>query len=366
MINIAKPDISDEEKKAVIGVLESGMIAQGPKVKELEEKFAKFCNTKHAIAVSSGTAALHTAIHAVGIKEGDEVITTPFTFVATANTILMQRAKPIFVDINENDFNIDINKIKEKITNKTKAIIPVDLYGNLADYDALNNLAKEHGIKIIADACQSHGAELNNIKSGKLADISCFSLYATKNMTCGEGGIITTDNDEYAEKCRKFRHHGQSKTYEYDEIGYNYRLTDIQAAIALIQLTKLEDNTKTRIKYAQMFNEGLKDIKGIILPQIKDNIKHVFHQYTIRCDNVKVKREELIEHLKKNDINASIFYPKPLHLHPHFYKMGYKKGDFPVSETISRQVISLPIHPLLTVDEINKIINVVRDFCQNG
>lgn len=365
MIGIAKPVIGEEEKKAVIDVIDSGMLAQGPKVKEFEEKFASFCGTNYAVAVNSGTAALHAALHAAGIKEGDEVITVPFTFVATANPILMEHAKIIFVDVDKETFCIDPEKVKEKITENTKAIIAVDLYGQAADYDGLKKIAEEKGIKIIEDACQAVGAELNGVKAGKLGDIGCFSLYATKNMMSGEGGVITTDNEEYAELCKRFRHHGQSEKtrYEYHDIGYNYRMMDLQAAIALEQLKKVDGFNTKRIENAKILVEGLSKIKGVTLPKVKENAKHVYHQFTIKVEeDFCCSRDELIEKLKGKGIGSAIFYPKPLHLHPHFAKMGYNEGDFPVSERLAKQVLSLPVHPSLTKEEVESVVKAFEEI----
>lgn len=365
MIPLSKPIIGKEEKKAVKEVLDSGMLAQGKRVKEFEEKFALFCGAKRAVAVNSGTAAIHSALYSIGIKEGDEVITTPFTFVSTANSILMQGAKIVFADIDEKTFNISPLKLKEKITSETKAIITVDLFGQPADYGKIKEIADISKIKIIEDACQSVGAEWNGIKTGRLGDIGCFSLYATKNMMSGEGGIITTDNDEYAELCRRFRNHGQSEktNYEYLDIGYNYRMTDIQAAIALEQLKKIDKFTKKRIRNAKLLIKGLKGIKGIETPFVQKGIKHVFHQFTIKCDNINVKRNELMIFLKENGISCGVYYPKPLHLHSHFKKFGYEEGDFPISEKISKQVLSIPVNPSLSKEDIGMIVKTVKKFC---
>jgi len=362
MIPISKPIIGEEEKKLVREVLDSGMLAQGPKVKELEEKFAKFCGVNYAIAVNSGTAAIHAALYAAGVKKDDEVITTPFTFVATANPIIMQNAKVVFADIKEDTFNIDPESILDKITPKTKAIIAVDLYGQCADYQEIKKIAEENDLRIIEDSCQAINASLNNKKAGSFGDLAAFSLYATKNMTSGEGGIITTDNAEFMELAKRFRHHGQSEQtrYEYHDLGYNYRMTDIHAAIALGQLEKIEEFTEKRIKNAKLLTAGLKDIEGIQVPFIKPNARHVFHQYTIKLDKFKLSRNELIEHLKNNGIGCGIYYPKPLHLHPWFLKQGYKKGDFPIAEKLSEQVISLPVHPSLSREEINFIVEIIK------
>lgn len=363
MIPVAKPIIGEEEKKAVMDVLNFGMLAQGPKVKELEEAFAKVCNTKYAVAMSSGTATIHAALYAIGIKKGDEIITTPFTFVATANPILMQGANIVFADIDKDTFNIDPADVKRKITKKTKAIIVVDLFGQPADYDELNKIAKERNIIIVEDACQSINAEYKGKKAGSLAKVAAFSLYATKNIMCGEGGVLTTNDEEIYDKARMFRHHGQSEKtrYQYFDLGYNYRMTDMQAAIALAQLKKLDDFTNKRIKNAKLLSEGLKNIHGIKVPVVKPNMKHVYHQYTIKIDGFKMSRDELIEYLKSKGVGSAVFYPKPLHLHPHFTRLGYKEGDFPVAEMTAKQVLSLPVHPSITDGDIKKIIEAFKD-----
>jgi len=363
MIPIARPIIGEEEKKAVLEVLDSRMLAQGEKVKKLEEEFAKLCGAKHAVAVSNGTAALHAALHAVGVKAGDEVITTPFSFVATANAVLMLGAKPVFVDVDEKTFNIDVSKVEAKITPRTKAIIPVDLYGHPHEHDKLKKIADKHGLYIVEDACQAVNASLGGVMSGCLGDIAAFSFYATKNMVSGEGGMVTTNNPKFAEKVKRFRHHGQDEKdrYLYHELGYNYRMTDIQAAIALCQLAKVSDFTAQRIRNAEKLSAGLKGVKGIVVPFVNKNACHVFHQYTVKVDGFKLSRDELANHLLKNEIGTGVFYPKPLHLHPHLSKFGYKAGDFPVAEKLSGQVLSLPVHPLVNDDDIKKIIEVVRD-----
>jgi len=362
---IAKPFIGQEEIDAVAKVMKSGIIAQGSKVRELEEKFAKLCGTKYAIAVNSGTAALHTSLHASGIKEGDEVITTPFTFISTANSILMQGAKPIFVDIDENTFNIDPAKIAEKITGKTKAIIAVDLYGQLCDYDKISKIVEDNNLAIVEDSCQAVSSEYKGKKAGSFGDLGCFSFYATKNITCAEGGMIVTNNEDYYNNAKLFRQHGRSKmtNYEYVGLGYNYRTTDLNAVILLEQLKKLDEITNKRIQNSKNLSKGLSKIKGIKIPIIKKGHKHVFHQYTIKIeDDFKLNREELIEHLSGNGINSAIYYPQPLHLCKHFRDLGYKEGDFPVAEKISKQVLSLPVHPSITKEDTDAIIKAFREI----
>lgn len=368
MINISKPVIGQEEIDAVVSVLKSGMIVQGKITEELEKKFAKYCGTKYAVAMNSGTAAIHCGLYALGIKEGDEVITTPFTFVATANPILMQNAKVVFADVSEDDFNIDPKEIEKKITKRTKAIVAVDLYGQIYNYEATKKIARKYKLKLLEDACQAVGAEYRGKRAGNFSDIAAFSLYATKNIMSGEGGLVATNSPEIAKKCKMFRHHGQSedKRYEYLDLGYNYRTTDILAAIALVQLKKADKLNRQRVKNAKMLTRGLSGIHGLILPKIKNNFTHVFHQYTIRVtDDFPLSRDELLEFLKKKGVDGGIYYPKPLHLHSHFIKQGYKRGDFPVSEKLSSQVLSLPVHPTLKDKDIEQIIKVIKDS-QNG
>jgi perosamine synthetase len=362
MIKISQPEISAEEIKAVNEVLQSGILAQGPRVAQLEEDFAKFCGTKYAVAVSSGTAALHAALHAAGVGKGDEVITTPYSFIATVNTILMVGAKPIFVDINPITFNLDETKIKKVITDKTKAILPVHLYGQNVEYSTINDIAKKYNLKVIEDACQAIGAEYNGKKAGNLGDLGCFSLYATKNIMSGEGGIVTTNNEEYVSRIKSFRQHGMSAQYVYEELGYNYRMTDLQAAIAIEQLKKVSKFTAKRQENAKLLSKGLSDITGLTIPKVAKDRNHVFHQYVIRInDEFAMSRDKLVEFLRSRDIGAGVYYPNGLHTCPHITKFGYKLGDFPETERAAKEVIALPVHPALTGEDIQQIVKVIRE-----
>lgn len=364
MIPIAKPLIGREEENAVLEVLRSGHVVQGKKVEQLEQEFARVCCTKYAIAVSNGTTALHSALAAMGVKPGDEVITSPFTFVASASCILMQGAKVVFADIKKDTFNIDPESVINKITEETKAIVPVDLYGQAYDYDAIKKIAEKNELFILEDACQAINASLNGKMCGSLGDMAAFSLYATKNVISGEGGIVTTDNEEFAEKLRRIRNHGQFERYDYGMLGYNYRMTDIIAAIGVEQMRKLNSFTDARIKNAEFFNKELSEVEGLRLPFIKPNAKHVYHQYTIVVeDSCKVSRDELVKHLRDKGIGCGIYYPKPLHLHPMYLKMGYKEGDFPVAEEMSKRVISLPVHPGLNDNDRKKIVQEIKNIC---
>src|SRR3989339_333517 len=349
-IPMVKPIIGDEEKSAIIEVMNSGMIAQGKKTEELEEKFAKLCGTKYAVAVNSGTSALHTAVHSAGIRPGDEVITTPFTFVATANSILMAGAVPVFADIDEETFNISPEEVKKKITKKTRAIMPVDLYGHPYDYRAVREISEKYNLRIIEDAAQAVNAELNGKKAGALGDIGTFSFYATKNIMCGEGGMLVTDNEKFAEESRIFRNHGQTGKYQYGELGFNYRIMDLQAAILLEQLKRVDWITERRMENAKLLTKGLDGVKGIYTPVIRNSAKHVFHQYTVKVDGFRLSRDELMAHLKNKGIDCTVYYPEPLFAYSHLKR--YKNGNFPVAEKVCTQVLSLPVHPSLKREDL--------------
>lgn len=364
MIQISKPIITEKDVQDVSDVLRSGMIVQGPKVRELEEAFCKYCNVKFAVAVNSGTAALHAALNALGVGFGDEVITSPFTFVATANAILMCGATPVFADIDENTFCIDPLEVNKKITKKTRVILPVSLYG--LPYDKkIDEIAKTNSLKVLDDAAQSIGSKRDGIVAGSFGDVTAFSLYATKNIMCGEGGMITTNDEEYAEYCKMFRHHGQSEKvrYEYYGLGYNYRMTDLHAAIGINQLSNIENYSLKRINNANILTAGLRGIKGIECPEIPDNCRHVFHQYTIRVTkDFSMNRDQLKEYLQSKEIGTAIYYPKPLHLYKHLAHSGCKIGDFPVAEKTSGEVLSLPVHPSLDDSDLDFIIQSIKSI----
>ncbi|WP_040682094.1 DegT/DnrJ/EryC1/StrS aminotransferase family protein [Methanobrevibacter boviskoreani] len=362
-INIAKPIIEQEEIDNVVEVLKSGMIAQGPKVSEFEEKFAQWIGTKYGISTSSGTTALHTALLACGIGEGDEVITVGFTFAATSNSVLYTGARPVFVDIDEDTFTMDPSKIEDAITDKTKAILVVQLYGQSADMDPILDIAHKHNLLVIEDAAQAHGAEYKGRKVGTLGDVACFSFYPTKNMTTGEGGMITTDNEEIANMARIYRAHGSSVKYHHDYLGYNFRSTDIAAAIGLAQLKKIDSFNDKRNENASYLTDGLKDVKGVVPPVVKEGNKHVFHQYTIKVDG---DRDKWLDFLNEKGIGCGVYYPIPLYNQKLYKDLGYNQSC-PVTDKIVDEVISLPVHPSLTKDELDTIISVVKEgsekFC---
>lgn len=359
MIPVAKPLLGAEEKQAVSAVLDSGMLASGPITEEFEKRFSQYVGTKYAIATSSGTTALHLALLSVGIGSGDEVIVPAFSFIATANAPLFCEAKPVFCDVDPKTFNIDSQKIKALITKKTKAILPVHLYGQSADMRPIQELAEQHGLHVIGDACQAHGAVYDGKMVGSLGEVETFSFYPTKNMTTGEGGMVTTNNDMIAEKVLSLRNHGREKTkwgYEHGCLGYNYRMTDIAAAIGLEQLKKLPKFNEMRRKNAQYFNNNL---HGVEIPYVLPNTQHAYHQYTVKS----IQRDLLIQELKKNEIGFGIYYPQPLHFYKHLKQ--YAHTDLKISERLGAEVLSLPIHPALTPSDLERIVEVVNGVSQS-
>jgi perosamine synthetase len=352
MIPISAPLLGDEEKKAVLETIESGQLAQGKRVKAFEEGFAAVCGVKHAIATSSGTTALHTTVLAHGIGPGDEVITTPFTFIASANAAIFAGARPVFVDIDERTYNMDPGRIEAAISPRTKAILPVHLFGNPCDMEAIMDIAAKHGLVVIEDACQAHGATVGGRKVGSFGT-GCFSFYPTKNITTAEGGIITTNNDEVADRARLIRSHGQRERYYHEMIGYNFRMTEIQAAIGLVQLGKLEQFNAARRAHAEYLTARL---KGVIAPTATPGCRHVYHQYTIRVPD---DRDALAEHLRERGIGTMIYYPVPVHKQVAYQRLGYQ-DHLPVAERASREVLSLPVHPALTREELDRIVEGVN------
>lgn len=359
MINMAKPQIGAEEKQAVLDVLDSGIIAQGPRVKAFEESFAAMCDVKHAIATTSGTTALHVAMLANGIGKGDEVITSAFTFIASANSVLYVGAIPVFVDIDPATFNINPDLIEAAITTRTKAILPVHLYGLPCNMDRIMMIAEKHGLIVIEDACQSHGAEYKGRKVGSFGT-GTFSLYPTKNMTSGEGGMITTNDPVIDEKCRVLRQHGMRKRYYHDELGYNYRMTDIHAAIGLAQLKKLDRFNEIRQGNAKFLSTNL---RGVVTPTAPDGCNHVFHQYTVRVPGGK--RDALRAYLQEKGIGSEVYYPVPIHQQTFYVKdLGYKQS-LPETERAAQEVLSLPIHPALSSTDLEAIVATVNEFMAN-
>lgn len=353
-IPISRPQIGPEEKAAVLEVLDSGMLAQGPRVAAFEEAFSRVAGTRHAVATSSGTTALHLALLANGVGPGDEVITSPFTFIASVNTILFVGARPVFADIDEATFNIDPERLMAAITPRTKAVMPVHLYGQPCDMEPITALAREHGLAIIEDAAQAVGATYAGRSVGSFGT-AAFSLYATKNVMTGEGGMITTDDDAVADRARLLRNHGMRKRYQYDMLGYNFRLTDVLAAIGLVQLRRLEAATARRQANARFLNL---ELESVATPVVKEGRTHVWHQYTVRLPE-GADRERAIRRLEAAGIGTGVFYPQGAHRFDHV-RQAAGAVDMPVTDRVARSVISLPVHPLLEPSDLERIAAAVN------
>jgi dTDP-4-amino-4,6-dideoxygalactose transaminase len=352
--------IREEVRAAIDDVLEGMQLTIGPNVKAFDEEFAAFCGAKHAIGVGSGTDALQLGIRALGISAGDEVITVSHTFFATVEAILYSGARPILVDIDEKNFNMDIAAAAQAITPRTKAIMPVHLYGRTIDMQPLLALAKDRGLQIIEDACQAHGASLDTGgRAGSAGRVSAFSFYCSKNLGAyGEAGSITTNDDDLAAELRSLREHGQSTRYYHPVVGYNARLDELQAAILRIKLRKLPEWNARRQAIARHYNEQLAD-SGVILPEIPAGGRHVFHVYAIRVP--AAKRDPLRKSLADRGIGTGVHYPVPIHLQEASAFLGYRQGDFPVTERIAGEVVSLPMYAELTDTQVETVASAVRE-----
>jgi dTDP-4-amino-4,6-dideoxygalactose transaminase len=353
--------IRDEVRAAIDDVLESMQLTIGPNVKAFDQEFAAFCGAKHAIGVGSGTDALQLAIRALGISAGDEVITVSHTFFATVEAILYSGARPILVDVDEKTFNMDFAAAAQAITPRTKAIMPVHLYGRTADLKPLLALAKEKGLQVIEDACQAHGAMLDTgAKAGASGRVSAFSFYCSKNLGAyGEAGSITTNDDSLATELRSLREHGQSTRYYHPVVGYNARLDEIQAAILRIKLRKLPEWNARRLAVARHYSDRLKG-SGAITPEIPEGGRHVFHVYAIRVP--APKRDALRQYLSERGIGTGVHYPVPIHLQQASAFLGYRQGDFPVTERLATEVVSLPMYPELTDTQVDTVADAVAEF----
>lgn len=364
MINLAQPDITQKEIDIVTEVMKSNILSIGPKINEFEQKFKDYFHVKHAIAVNSGTSGLHLLVKSLDIKEGDEVITTPFSFVASTNCFLFERAKPVFIDIDKDTLNMNIDKIEEKITDKTKAILVVDVFGHPNNMEKIKRIGDKYKIKIIEDSCEAIGSEYNGIKSGTLGDCGVFAFYPNKQITTGEGGMIITNNDEIADLCRSLRSQGRAITgmwLHHERIGYNYRMNELQAAIGIVQMERLDEILEKRQKVANMYNERLKEIKGIIIPYIDTKVtKMSWFVYVIRL-NSDIDRNKVLEYLSNNNIGCKPYF-SPIHLQPYMKKVfGFKQNDFPITEKISNSTIALPFYNNLTIDEIDYIAEKLEE-----
>jgi len=358
-IPVARPAIGQDEISAVTAVLESGMLASGERVAEFERNFADYCGSTHAVAINNGTAALHAALLAADIGQGDEVIVPSFTFFATASAVSMTGAKPVFVDVHERTFNIDPAQVENAVTPRTKAVIGVHLFGQPFDVTGVEQVCESHNLTLIEDAAQAQGAISHGERAGAMGHMGCFSFYATKNMTTGEGGMVTTSDKAFNERLRLLINHGQSEKYLHTRIGYNYRLTDVAAAIGLVQLKKLEKFNMRRRKNAEYFDSHI-SVKGLLTPEVTQGTHHVYHQYVVRLtDEFPMKRADFIEYLKAKGIGTAVHYPIPLHHQP-VYARADEPDSCPVSTSLAGSVLSIPVHPLLDQKELAYICDTIN------
>ena len=365
MVPINKTLIGEEEIRAALNVLRSGKLTEksgsGPNVVQFERVFSKYVGTKYAVALNSGTAALHAALLAAGVGKDDEVIVPSFTFVATAEMVALTGARPVFADINPQTYCIDPEEVEAAITSRTKAVIPVHLYGLMADMERIMEIARDHSIVVIEDAAQAHGAEFHGSKAGKLGDVACFSFYGSKNMTTGEGGMVTTDNSEYADAIRSIRNHGEIEEYQSIMIGHNYRMPEVAAAIGLPQLLKLPKFLEARRRNAGALLDRLGDIMELQMPVVPEGFGHAWYVFTVRMKGANAaKRNNVVKRIRERFIDAKIYYPKPIHLFP-YYQDHFGSVRLPRTETTMKQVFSLPVHPGVRENEINRIVNVVKN-----
>jgi dTDP-4-amino-4,6-dideoxygalactose transaminase len=351
--------ISDEIAAALQKVLDNCAFAGGPFVAQFEREFAVYCQSESAVGVGSGTAALWLALKGLGIGEGDEVITVPNTFIATAEAISVCGARPVFVDIDEQAYNINPELIEAAITPKTKAIIPVHLYGQMAEMDDIMEIARAHGLFVIEDACQAHGAEYKSQKAGSIGDAGCFSFYPGKNLGAyGEAGAVVTNNQELANKVKMLRDHGQKEKYYHSIVGWNCRMDGFQGAVLSVKLKHLDKWNESRRKNAELYNSFLADLDSIITPFKADYAKHVYHIYPVLTES----RQRLMDALAQKQIFCGIHYPVPLHLQAAYSSLGYKEGDFPVAEKCASRQLSLPMFPELTSGQIEYVVEEIKNF----
>ena len=360
-IPLSKPVFDDEMKNAALDALQNERFVMGESVFKFEEEFAHFCGVKHAVSTNSGTSALQLALIALGINRGDHVVTTPYSFVATANAALHAWAEPVFADIDLETFNIDPKLTREKLTSKTKAVIPVHLFGFPAEMQSILDSCREHGCAVVEDACQAHGAEYHGQKVGALGDAGCFSFYPSKNMTvCGDGGMVVTNNEDVASKVAKLRDCGRSSHYEHDVVGYTARLNTVNAAVGRVQLKNLDEWNNKRRACAEVYDKILGDLDELVLPPNgSPEVKPVYHLYVVRTSF----RGDLKAWLEQRGVQCGIHYPLPIHLQPAYRKLfGYRGGEFPNSELLSKTALSLPIFPELGKNEIEYVCENIHEF----
>ena len=359
-IALMEPVVDSEMAQAALSALQNERLVLGESVYKFEEEFARYCGSQFGVSTGSGTAALQIALQALGIDGGDEVLTTPFSFWATSNAVLHAGGVPKFADVEPSGFNLDPTSVSEYVTARTKAIIPVHLYGRPARMDEFLDLAEEHRLALVEDACQAHGAELNGRRVGALGHAGCFSFYTSKNMTvCGDGGMIVTDDPEVAEAAKSLRDCGRASKYSMSRIGYTSRMNTVNAAIGRVQLKRLNEWNMARRRIASEYRRGLEGVKGIVLPPGETGTeRHVYHLFVIRSRF----RNQIMKWLSENGVESGIHYPVPIHLQPPYRKLfGYAEGLYPESERLAGEVLSLPMHPNLSEDDVRYVSQLVRE-----
>ena len=362
MIPLSRPDITEKEKQAVLAVLDSDFLSLGPKLREFEEKMAAYAGTKYAIACNSGTSGLHMIVAALGIKDGDEVITTPFSFISSSNCILFERAKPVFVDIDEKTYNIDTAQIEAKITKRTKAILPVHIFGQPANMQDIRQIALKHSLFIIEDACEAIGAEWNGKKVGTISDAGVFAFYPNKQITTGEGGIVVTNNENLAKLCYSLRNQGRgidTQWLNHVRLGYNYRMSDLSAAIGIAQLERINEIIAARQRVADSYMEKFKDVKGVILPKIDERVKMSWFVFVIRFESW-IDRNLVMQTLLDREVGCRPYFTV-IHLQPFYREMfGYKEGDFPVAEIVANGTLAIPFFNNITEEQIDIVVDETK------
>jgi len=366
-IPLSSPDITELEISYVTGVLKTPHLSLGPKLAEFEDRMAEFTGVKYAVAVNSGTSALHLIVRALGIKDGDEVITTPFSFIASANCVLFERAKPVFVDIDPTTLNIDVNRIEERITDKTRAILAVDVFGYPAEWDRLEQIAREYRLELIEDSCEALGAEYKGRKAGAFGEAAAFAFYPNKQMTTGEGGIVVTDNGEIAESCRSMRNQGRGDNdewLEHQRLGYNYRLSDINCALGIAQLERIEELLAKRDQVAEMYNLRLKDWQEVRIPGTSPGVKRSWFVYVVVLGDrySRKNRDKILQELRRRGIGCGSYFT-PIHLQPFYVEMfGFKEGNFPVTEHVSERTVALPFYNNLSETEVDFVVENLKEI----
>jgi dTDP-4-amino-4,6-dideoxygalactose transaminase len=357
-LKVLLDQLEDELIPAMMKVVQDGAFILGSEVSLFEQAFAEYCNTEYAIGVDSGTAALKLILEAFDIGPGDEVITTANTFIATALAVTHVGARPVLVDIDPQTYTMDVDALANAITPRTKAVIPVHLYGQPADMDPIRALADKHGLIVVEDACQAHGARYKGQRAGSIGDAAAFSFYPAKNLGAfGDGGMITTSNADIAEKIKMLRNMGQSRKYHHEVLGHNHRLDSIHAAVLRVKLPHLDEWNRSRSRSAELYGEMLAD-SGVITPTVAEHVEHVWHLYVVRSAN----RDDLCYHLAERNISTGIHYPIPIHLQPAYSNLGYQVGAFPITEQYANEILSLPMYAGLTEESISYVADAIRSF----